>query len=235
MPRFRLQTLLGLMLLLGGLIGGVGMRWRAAANLRENVASLEGVFLCVGGGYSGDEWRRSHWARSDFRWSSSFVPFSGNNSIEYVSVSEDTPRHLIDDQVLQVICRLPSLQHLNLEGVSTSQLQLERLTRLKHLETIALENTDFTDQQLASLGESNQIKSLRLAGTDITDRGLAVVANFPQLISLDISYTAITDEGLKQLERCKQLKIIWASETNATTPGLDQLQAALPDCEVLAR
>lgn len=237
-PRFHLLTLLGLVLVLGGLIGGLGMRWQAAQREQESIASLRGLLILVGCGhpdtYNGDEWNerfdptRGH-SRSPFRFVDNFF-----DQVEYVSVTLDTPRPSIDDQVLQTICRLSNLRHLNLKGVSTSELKLERLGKLPRLETLALDDTDTTDNQIALLGQSRELKCLRLSGTPITDQSMTVVAHFPKLASLDISYTAITDEGLKQLEDCDRLEIIWASGTRSTPEGIERLRAALPDCEVIS-
>ncbi len=238
MPRFRLLTLLAVVLLLGGLIGGIGMRWQAAQRDRESIALLRGLWMFVGCGhpddYNGDEWdQRFNPKQGGLLPPYQFIAPNFFNKVEYVSVSKDTLLTSIDDRVLQTICRLSSLRHLNLKGVPNSQLKLYRLSKLTHLETIALDDTDTTDDQVAALGQQKELKCLRLSGTPITDQSMTVVASFPKLASLDISRTAITDEGLKRLEKCDHLEILWASGTQTTSAGLDQLRAALPNCEVV--
>ncbi|HVX64676.1 MAG TPA: hypothetical protein VHC19_28915 [Pirellulales bacterium] len=76
--------------------------------------------------------------------------------------------------------------------------------------TLLIRNTSITDEGVLHLVHIKSLRVLSLEGTSIGDRGLARLASLPLLEELDLQNTCVTDDGLKSLAsfpRLERLKL----------------------------
>jgi internalin A len=110
----------------------------------------------------------------------------------------------ITDRALAILCELPALESLSLDGVPR-----------------------VTDEGLVHLQKSPNLAELRLSGTQVTDEGLAYLSGLKQLWSIGLSDTLVTDVGVRILGECPRLGLVGLGRTRVTGVGL----ASLPNNE----
>lgn len=109
---------------------------------------------------------------------------------------------------LKRICRLDSLENLNLHGTSVGDSGVQHLKNLPKLSVLNLNLTDVTDTGLTDLGEFESLSHLYLASTKVSDGGLRHLARVSKLEVLHLANSEVVGNGLSHLRNLSKLKAL---------------------------
>lgn len=87
------------------------------------------------------------------------------------------PTTQVNDETMEIICKVPTIKHLYLGSTSITDRSLPLLKNLPILQTLNLCNVPITSDGLKELAEMTTIEALDLRGTKITDEGLPFLKN----------------------------------------------------------
>lgn len=104
---------------------------------------------------------------------------------------------LLTDRCMEVLCKLPLLQSLLLDGVPF-----------------------VTDAGIAHLEQRKKLRELYLKGTHLTDRGINYFTHIEGLWSVDLSCTLVTDRGVSELAQLEEVSLLNLRETVVVGEGL---------------
>jgi Leucine-rich repeat (LRR) protein len=152
---------------------------------------------------------------------------------------------------LEVICKLPEVRVLELNGLKTG---VESINEMKNLRYLSLRNSSITGKEVAGLAANNQLVELDLTGTKFSENALQQLSEISSLRTVDLSKCAlrnadlvvlskltaleslglrnipgITDEAIPFLSRLKGLKHLSIEGTGITQSGIARLREALPN------
>jgi len=163
----------------------------------------------------------------------------------------------IDDEDLDAIALLTSLQSLELAGQPITDAGLERLRghpALRHLDlsgtrvtpegiaavagpelkALHLDHLDWSDEDMAGLPPMQGLLQLKLNRTSIGDDAALAFPSLPELRHLELDGTAFTARGLADLlARCPSLHRIEARGTGITREDLRDVLRDYPNVEVV--
>ena len=103
---------------------------------------------------------------------------------------------------------------------------------LKSLQSLDLDKTSVTDVGLKELAELKSLQTLDVSETGVTDAGLKELNELKDLQWLDLSRTKVTDAGLMQLKGLKRLKSMYLGDTEVTEAGIKAIEEALPGVKI---
>jgi Leucine-rich repeat (LRR) protein len=153
---------------------------------------------------------------------------------------------MIDDNAIDIICRLSDIESLVLWGTSVSgrniallrecrklkSMQLgyskfesrniPQLLQLPALEDVSFWNLPLDDSALEHLSGCSW-KKIAVGRTRITDAGLKHLESMPNLMELNLSQLRITNAGAETLSHFPSLKILNLSQTDINDQGLSSL------------
>jgi hypothetical protein len=167
-----------------------------------------------------------------------FPGFSGITSRSISSLAKHCPKllHLsldginIDDNNLEALAKLESLETLCLAPTNVGHEGLEKIAQfanLRHL-CIGRKGTLITDQGLAPLTNLQNLEALRLLGEGITDACVDTLVQLPQLKFLTLEWTSITKNGIQKIkEKLPQLEEFVVDEKDALHPSSEKNHADL--------
>lgn len=190
----------------------------------------------------GDAWQRrifgKYYGSSIVRVSISKSPFSPTDAtidVRVLSYLPDVKRlglgEPIDDDALQRLPRLPSLETLNLmSNTNVSDRGMECLARLPKLKFLQVMYGSFTAVGLARIGAARNLSGLMLYRCELTDDGLAHLSGLKNLGDLWLQGSTISDAGIVHLSRFHGLRNLDISDTSVTKEGVNRLRRALPNC-----
>ncbi len=170
-PRFRLRTLLVLVLAYCCVLTWYGMRWRWLEEQREILASLDRLQpgIVMNGSdvvvltLKGTEVRDDD-LRNVGRLTSLEVL-----DLEYTKIGDAGIRHLAG---------LTKLRHLSLGGTKITDESMRTIGKLTNLEDLLIGSTSVSDQGMAFLCDLRNLRSLDLGKTNVGDDGLAQLGAF---------------------------------------------------------
>jgi hypothetical protein len=131
---------------------------------------------------------------------------SSRNWREIASLAESHPNARVDaggqatDEVLELLCRIPSVAALELGG--SNQITddgLRAIANLPNLLELDLSRTSVTDAGLAAIGDCLTVEVLHLGGTRITDRGIGALERNRVLRDVNLSWTNTGDGAIAAL------------------------------------
>ena len=131
----------------------------------------------------------------------------------------------IDDAGLQLVMHLP-LQELWLQETSITDASAASLSKMNSLDFLQLNATSLSDVFLEQLEPLPELEDLGLRGTQVTGAGMKNLSRHPKLKKLDVYSTAVGDSGVAHLVDCQSLTDVGLSltkVTNATFQYLDKL------------
>ena len=120
---------------------------------------------------------------------------------------------------------LPQLTDLDLEQMSVTNDDLQKLAQLHNLRALSLEYCGITDSGLKRLTPLAQLESLKLTYEGVTDAGIEHLRAFTKLRSLDLQETGITVAGLEPLKALSQLESLSLDSHLLTAAGVEHLKA----------
>lgn len=158
------------------------------------------------------------------------------NTISFGSYQDGAP---IDDDGLEVICQLPQLTRLILNGTDITDEGLKHLSAIEGLEELSLDHTRVTESGLASLIGMKRLRSLGFQKTmpppqgrsSLGDKAAELLSQIPTLEEVSGSWR-LTQTGFENLAKMKNLKSLNFRE-HVTDEQLDYV-AQLPSLEYLA-
>jgi hypothetical protein len=121
------------------------------------------------------------------------------------------PRGLIDDDLAELLGKLPRIGRLDLRWQPITDAGLAHLAR-----------------------DASELEDLLLPSTRVTDAGLAHLASLSRLEVLDLGCTQVSDDGLAHLKPLRHLRALYLDRTHVTPAGLAEIRRALPDCTIYA-
>ncbi len=147
--------------------------------------------------------------------------------LEFHSNKEITP------EIMDRICRLRTLQYLDVSGSVVQSGQFGKLAALHDLSSLGLSGTNVSDDDLLPLSRLQSLGVLELDHTAITDKGLQHIARMNGLVQLLLGGTRVTDAGLPALGTLKGLKdLFFFGGGPAAGPGRAALQKSLPKLSI---
>jgi len=135
----------------------------------------------------------------------------------------------LDPDLIERLRNLPILRTVRLDRcLAVDDEVVEMVAKVPRLRELDLAYTSITDKSLEHLAGHGRLKSLRLTWcTQITDAGLLHLRRIP-LRTLDLAFTNITDAGLQNLHAVRSLEELNLSNCPRVTPrGLSRLPAGL--------
>lgn len=168
----------------------------------------------------------------------------------------------LDDQTLQPLHTIPTLEILDLSSTAVTDLTLQRLGSLPSLLHLDVSDTIVTGKGLSGLralrtlfvrssgmstrarrfndDDLRHLRPLRnLLHVDLTnqhhvgDPGAALLGELTSLEDVDLNGTSVSDTGLQRLTTLTKLQLLDVAGTHVTEQGVLAFQAALPKCTVL--
>jgi hypothetical protein len=226
--RFRLRTLLLVMVVLGAFLAVLGNRLHLAARQHQAIRAL---------------WQENsdaaYWlsTREDSKWFCWLIQCLG-----FDPFAEITDLDLRSDGAVAVFTQHPTefagVRAIDFDNISDQGLQhLASSPLLRNLESIGLHGGTFTDAGLKHLAGAENLKLLMLNGcSQITDAGLAHLEQLPVLEKLHLldeqGKMNLTDAGLAHLGNLSRLR--WLSfKSGLSDVGLMHLRR-LDNLELLA-
>jgi Leucine-rich repeat (LRR) protein len=94
-----------------------------------------------------------------------------SRDIEWIDL-EGSP---VSDDVVRVLCRLPSIKRLNLSGTAISNSALECISTLPNLEVLDVSNTRVSPPGIMRLTALQTLKELRIDGVRLSEREAAEI------------------------------------------------------------
>jgi hypothetical protein len=131
----------------------------------------------------------------------------------------------IDDDGLRRIGHLP-LRELWLQETKITDTSAATLSRFKSLNFLQLNATSVSDVFLERLDPLSELEDLGLRGTHVTGAGMKYLSRHPKLKKVDVYMTEVDDSGVAHLVTCQSLNRIGLSMTkvsNAVFQYLDKL------------
>jgi hypothetical protein len=140
-----------------------------------------------------------------------------------------------NDEELEKLTKLKKLYHLNLAGSNLDNHFLKIICKLASIELIDLDCTDITDKGLTELNNLINLKQLRLKDNpQITDCGLLKLKKLMNLELIHLGNTSITIVGLKHLVDFNNIQtiILWPpNESFFPEEQLINISKIKPSCE----
>lgn len=142
--------------------------------------------------------------------------------LESLRIAPDL-RYRID---MQFICRMDSLQHLEISGATVDLSEFEELSECRKLKTLDVDGCTLVGS-LRYIGQLSSLESLRLSNTNMQPRELRFLQPLHQLRELDLMQTATSDEDLASLAQIRSLRVVLLAGTRVTETGLRELRDRL--------
>jgi hypothetical protein len=120
----------------------------------------------------------------------------------------------LDDKGLSIVCEIPGIENLNLQGTEITNDGLSKLKKLPLLKDLRLkENSQLTNSCIPHLKQIRILECLQIQETSIDQKGINSLVGMPSLNWIVLS---LDDENFNYEELLK-------------------LSLAIPDCEILAK
>ena len=139
---------------------------------------------------------------------------------------------MLDEQCIEDIGRLRSLESLSIVGVSI--LSLSPVARLPKLHTLTLNSSEgLTVSVMRELSQSPYLAVLDCSYSDINDDSLEGIAGFASLQELDLTCTDVTVRGLSALAKLPRLIVVGIDRRIANDAGgVESLTRILPRVKI---
>jgi hypothetical protein len=144
----------------------------------------------------------------------------------------DHPQSRITVIGIRHLAGLPNLQHLRIRGTGADNDVLEIIAGIKSLQILNLPRGEFTDAGLERLKELPKLVQLRFGSPHVTDAGMRTVKQLPELKRLHLIDVAISDAGLRELAEMTQLESLYIDGGKFSDEALAELFRARPDLHV---
>lgn len=105
----------------------------------------------------------------------------------------------VNDELLQVLCEIPTLRYLRLAETTITDQGLNALEQRPQLLQLRLQSSRVTDDGMQSISRLSRLRFLHLIDVPITDRGLDRLSSLTNLESLYIDNARLTDQGISRL------------------------------------
>ncbi len=112
----------------------------------------------------------------------------------------------INDQSVEALSRLTSLQILEMEDTRVGNSGLRHLSRLSKLQTLNVSQCFLVGDQGLDIRQIRHLQSLNLTYCSVKTEDLALIAEMEKMTSLQISGNDITNQGIQSLEKLAHLK-----------------------------
>ena len=255
--RFRLRTLLLLILITCAGMSWLSIKMKQASNQRATVEAIQKS----GGSVNYEEPYYAYYAGDGSSYPAWAVKLLGRDFFFKV-VAADAYHSDFGDEGTECLKRLPDLEVLefnctqisdaglaNLAGLArlkelflkyeqpdklrVTDAGLEYLNSLTNLQILDLSGTQVTGSGLEYLTNLTNLRHLLLENTQVTDAGLEHLIGLKNLESLDLSGTQVTDAGLVKLQGISRLSVLGIKNTRVTDDGVAALKHEYPQLKIL--
>jgi hypothetical protein len=198
--RFRVRTMLVLVLVTGGWLG-----WfvRSARIQHDAVAAVE-----RGGGSVTYSWQ-----------------WKNGREIPYADQSPPRPKWLVDLFGIHYFGHVTKVVNVT---AGNADAGMGSIGTLRGLESLELGGFLVTDAGLRHLKDLTSLQSLDISCCDVTDEGLVYLKGLTGLKVLSLRRTWVTDAGLAHLKSLTSLELLDLEETQVTDGGIRDLKRAMP-------
>ncbi len=141
---------------------------------------------------------------------------------------------VVDDLHVELISRLPNLEHLRLRESPLSDAGMDKLSNgeLKNLRILNIPQAAIGPQGVEYLLRFPNLVQLRLGGKQIDDRAVALLAALPELRSLHLIGPQLTDQALIELARAPKLSSLYIDDCPLGDEAWTKLFSAKPGLHV---
>lgn len=112
----------------------------------------------------------------------------------------------INNQSLEALGRLPSLQNLEIESTRAGNSGLAHLSGLSKLQTLNVSQCHRVGNRGLDIRQLRNLQSLNLTYCSVKNEDLALIAEMKEVVSLQISGNDITNQGIQSLKNLAHLK-----------------------------
>lgn len=130
----------------------------------------------------------------------------------------------VTDADVAQYCRLPTVEHVYLDGTCVTSAALDHLLRLPRVTTLMLMDTDVDDNALARITQLRSLRLVSLHGTRVTDAAGPSLAQCQLIEQLWLSDTAITDGALRPLSGLAGLRTLQLNGCGVSDAGIAELR-----------
>lgn len=107
------------------------------------------------------------------------------------------------------------------------------ICRLKTLQWLELDATSIGDEGASAISELGHLRKLSLNDTLVGDAGVRHFSRLLELQQLQLDGTSVGDSGAKALMHCRALEVLSIYRTKVTRAEFEELEKALPKCTVM--
>lgn len=140
-------------------------------------------------------------------------------------VCVDAGRCRLSSADVDLVCELPRLRFLFVNGENFGNDNLERLASARTIETLWLQSTRVTDEGLSAIKRMEALRSLDLCGGKLGDEAMRRIAANSRLTRLHIENIRLTDDGVLALSHASTLETLHIIGAEITDKGIEHLVA----------
>ncbi|MBZ0189004.1 MAG: protein kinase, partial [Candidatus Obscuribacterales bacterium] len=142
----------------------------------------------------------------------------------------------LNDDALELIGSLDSLDDLSLEAVNLKGKNTRFLSNLKNLTKLDITHTHIASHDLKNIETLKKLRVLYTSGNQLSDEGLDSVCTLPELEKIFLTSSEITPKGTLALRKLKKLKILHMALCNRIPDSFyPRLKNILPGVEIVWR
>ena len=163
------------------------------------------------------------------------VKLLGDDFFWNVTTISDGGGKGLDDETLEKIGQLKSLECLWLASTQLSDRGLSHLIRLKDFKTFCFNGSDLSGKGLANLSKMTQLEMLEIHGGRFSDDDLRVLSSLESMRSLELFLdpdSPITEASLNHLANMKKLVVLTLGST--VTPSYSPLRLGREGMSLIA-
>ncbi len=151
------------------------------------------------------------------------------------AVSIDTKHRGVTKADLELICGMPKLRRLSMDGAYFIKKDwLEALANCTGLEDVSLGRLIVGPKAAAIIGGMPKLKKLLLNQTrGLTDESFASIAKSPSIAQLYINFSQLSDASLASISQMQQLKILELDDSRGFSAKSVELLAQIKSLEFL--
>jgi hypothetical protein len=166
------------------------------------------------------------------------ITIDGKEFDAAASHADFTWHRFSDTGTLLGLAAFRELRAASFGGANLDDRGLELVCRISTIDTLDLQDTEVTNEGLVSLGRLERLDYLRLKDNQqLTNDCVQHLVSLPLLENLAIQETSIDERGLWLLKGKRSLRDLCLDvfEENFSLEGLRRWSAATPGCTVIAK
>ncbi|KQV54466.1 MULTISPECIES: hypothetical protein [unclassified Duganella] len=154
------------------------------------------------------------------------------------SISHLSLHSKLDMEELRLLAEFKHLSSASFSGTNLDDIGLGHVCRVTSIENLDLQFTEISNQGLSSLENLPRLAKLRLKENDqLTNDCIGYLTRLDSLVELQIHETSIDQQGIKQFALMGKLRnfLIDFDNCNGSFETVKELSLEMADCEILVK